>query len=302
VRIRLLLLLPALVVLTGCGGGSSFPSKELSTPAKTVFPVPPPNATVFAREAGGDALALGVAPATGGTLARVSVVDPNSNGLAGLTVRLRIGRAWKPAPACGPGCYQATFATTRPKAVDVDVRGSLKTTWHVALPPSSWPPPDATSILQKADKTWRALRSLTIADRLATDPKHSIFTIWHMVAPDRVQYRVRTGGAAVIIGSRRWDRAAGGPWVKSVQSPPLRQPVPFWVAFDDARILDTTPTAWRISFYDPRTPAWFEVIVDQRTFRTLDLRMTTAAHFMHDTYSGFNAPTRIVPPVGSSAQ
>jgi hypothetical protein len=32
-----------------------------------------------------------------------------------------------------------------------------------------------------------------------------------------------------------------------------------------------------------------------RTLRTLDLRMTTAAHFLHHRYTGFNAPVTIAP-------
>jgi hypothetical protein len=31
--------------------------------------------------------------------------------------------------------------------------------------------------------------------------------------------------------------------------------------------------------------------------RTLDLRMVASAHFMHDSYSAFDARTRIRPPV-----
>ena len=41
---------------------------------------------------------------------------------------------------------------------------------------------------------------------------------------------------------------------------------------------------WHVSFYDPRTPAWFLVAIDKKTLRTLDLHMTATAHFMHDTY------------------
>ena len=53
---------------------------------------------------------------------------------------------------------------------------------------------------------------------------------------------------------------------------------------------------WDVSFFDPRTPAWFEVLLDRRTLRTFDLRMNTTAHFMHDTYGPFNARLAIEPP------
>ena len=53
---------------------------------------------------------------------------------------------------------------------------------------------------------------------------------------------------------------------------------------------------WQISFFDPSTPAWFDVMVDQRTRRVLDMHMIATAHFMHDTYSHFDATPAVVPP------
>jgi hypothetical protein len=46
----------------------------------------------------------------------------------------------------------------------------------------------------------------------------------------------------------------------------------------------------------PETPAWFTVVLDRQTLRTLDLRMITTAHFMHDVYGPFNQPFRLRPP------
>jgi hypothetical protein len=54
--------------------------------------------------------------------------------------------------------------------------------------------------------------------------------------------------------------------------------------------------AWRITFFDPRTPAWFTVVLDKKTLRTLDLRMVTTAHFMHDVYGPFNQPVQLRAP------
>jgi hypothetical protein len=53
---------------------------------------------------------------------------------------------------------------------------------------------------------------------------------------------------------------------------------------------------WRISFFDPKTPGWFLVAIDRTTYRTLDVQMTAAAHFMHDSYSSFNTSIKIAPP------
>ena len=97
----------------------------------------------------------------------------------------------------------------------------------------------------------------------------------------------------------RWDRTGNGPWKASPQSP-LRLPAPPWSRVRDARVLrrgvDRGRPVWVIAFLDPTIPAWFEAQVDRRTFRTLDVHMTAAAHFMHDRYSRFDAPLTIRPP------
>ena len=76
----------------------------------------------------------------------------------------------------------------------------------------------------------------------------------------------------------------------------MKQPVPVWQSATDAHVVGQTATTWRITFYDPRTPAWFAVVVDKRTFHTLDLRMITTAHFMHERYRSFDSASAIVPP------
>lgn len=121
-----------------------------------------------------------------------------------------------------------------------------------------------------------------------------------MQTPDRVAYQVVGGWAAVIVGGRRWDRAPGDArWVSSPQTR-LTQPRPPWVSVKDAHLLGTVTArgrrAWRISFFDPGTPGWFEVTVDRRTKHTLELRMVATAHFMRDVFSSFDRTPPIAPP------
>jgi hypothetical protein len=72
------------------------------------------------------------------------------------------------------------------------------------------------------------------------------------------------------------------------------------VAVSDAHIVGSgrigRHAVWRVSFFDPKSQAWFLVSIDKRTARTLDMRMRATAHFMHDRYGQFNAPLTIVPP------
>ena len=54
--------------------------------------------------------------------------------------------------------------------------------------------------------------------------------------------------------------------------------------------------AVRVSFFDPATPAWFMLVLDPVTHRTLDLNMVTSAHFMHDVFRAFDSTPPIVRP------
>lgn len=178
------------------------------------------------------------------------------------------------------------------------MQGDPATRWRVALP-TAWPPSDAQKLITRAGRVWRSLHSLTYTDRTASDEHHAVKSTWRVEEPGQVAYQVKGGWAGVIIGDRRWDRPPGGRWVESAQTR-VHQPVPVWVSATNAHVLGTEVRhgrpIWRVSFFDPRTPAWFDVALDRETLRTLELRMITTAHFMHEVYSGFNTTPAIRVP------
>jgi len=295
----------AAAVLLRPGSGAQTPPAQAArspapAPAHPGFPEPPPGAVVFSRRLGSDALALGVVPERGRVLLQASVLGPQGSGVSGLAAAFTVQGARQSATPCGPGCYRATLATSgRPAGVALELRGRRATRWQVALP-ESWPPPDASALLARAGRVWRALRSLSFRESLASGAGEVVRSTWQMQAPDRLAYQVRGGWAAVIVGGRRWDRSpGGGRWVASPQTR-LTQPVPFWVSVRDAHVLGTGTVqgraVWRVSFFDPGTPAWFTVALDRSTLRTLELQMITTAHFMYDVYTSFNATPAILPP------
>jgi hypothetical protein len=248
---------------------------------------------LYARQLGGEALALGVVPGSGSVLAQASVLSGQGRGVSGLRVSLN----GKPAASCGAGCYRATLAGM-PKKVTVRVR---TTSWPVELP-AAWPPPDGTAIVDRATAAWRALDSLSFDEHLASDAVHATTSAWRIQAPDRVAYRIAGGGPeGIVVGDRRWDRTT--PKARWVESPQLRltQPVPPWTAVEDAHVLGVETVrgrrVWRVSFFDPGTPAWFSVAIDRKTYRTLESEMITTAHFMHDAYGSFDSTPTIRPPV-----
>lgn len=265
------------------------------------FPAPPAGAVLFARADGSNVLALAVAPRGRSLLLQASVLGTQGKGVEGLDVSFTLQRRSARAAACGPGCYRTLLPVAgRPQAVLVDVRGATAAThWRVALP-SPWPPANATALMARTDRVWRSLRSLTFRERLASDSSHAVESVWRAAAPDRIAYTVKGGYSSVVIGGRRWDRAPGGRWVESSQTAPIHQPVPFWTAVTNARVLGSATLrghdVWRVSFFDPGTPGWFEVAIDKRTLHTLELSMFATAHFMHDVYSGFDQSAGISPP------
>jgi hypothetical protein len=283
------------------GGSMALPT---IAPAAPGFPAPTAGSVVFAREAGANVLALGVVPRSGDLQLQASVLDGDGHGVSGLRVVFSAGGVQRVGAACGAGCYRVTVSPARsPDAVSLVVSGRATSTgWRVALP-AVWPAPDGTAIMARASRVWRSLRSLAYVERLAADPTNRQTSDWRVAAPDRAAYTIRGHGGGIVIGARRWDRSTpAGRWVESSQSAPITEPVPFWAGVSNAHVLGTVSAAgrpaWLVSFFDPRTPAWFEATVEKQTGRTLELRMFAAAHFMHDSYRSFDSAPAVVPPAG----
>jgi len=283
----------------GTGGGGNRSGRgtveggRIATPDFPGFPSPPPGAVVLAQEAGTRALALAVEPG----LARVSILRLSGEGQSGLDVSLRFGqREPVSADPCGPGCYQVRPKGLPPSLVTVRIG---RTPYRFDLP--KLPAPGATAIVARAADTWNSLRTLVWRERLASSPSDVLVTEYRAVAPHSLSYTIEGASAAVIIGGTRWDRPSPtGRWASSPQNPPLRQPQPFWHGVTAAHILGTarvgSHAVWRVSFFDPSTPSWFEASIDKKTYRTLTLDMIAAAHFMHHVYGPFDAPIELHPP------
>jgi len=293
----------ALAHSTPSAGSSTSGPQAAATPAvpaatETRFPAPPKGALVLSREDRDLAVGLAVARRGGKLALQASVIGPESPA-KGLNVAFRpSGRGAVPARDCGPGCYRAEVSATR--AVRVTIRGSGRPGSSVAFPlPASVPGRSAAALVHRAERAWRGLHTLVVHDRLASGPGNAITTLWHFAAPDRQSYAIRNGPRAVVIGARRWDRLPGHGWQASQQDP-IRTPVPLWESVANARLLGTETLrgrpVWRISFFDPQIQAWFTIWVDRKTARTLELRMTAQAHFMHQVYGPFDRPLAIVPP------
>jgi hypothetical protein len=151
----------------------------------------------------------------------------------------------------------------------------------------------------RATRAFRALRSVDYVERLASSARSRVVADFTLERPNRLEYRIRGGASGIVIGSRRWDRARGGRWEVSEQTP-LPQPEPIWVGrITNAYVLANTASDFVVSFLNRNGPAWFTVRLDRRTMLPRELSMTAAAHFMTHRYTRFNAPPRIKAPTSS---
>jgi copper transport protein len=259
------------------------PGRDRTAAAAVATGPPPlsaPRMVVQAQEAGD----YGVALAYRAPGEEVTVLGPDGQGVNGLSVKVN-GVATGP---CGSGCYGA-FVPLR-RTATVTVNGDKLT---FAIPTHPTPAP---ALVARATRTFRALRSVDYVERLASSPRNKVVSDFTLERPNKLEYRIRGGASGIIIGTRRWDRARGQPWVESGQTP-LPQPEPIWAGhFTNAFLLETTPTTYVVSFLKPLGPTWFTLRLDRKTLRPHSLRMTTAAHFMTHRYERFNAPPRIKPP------
>ena len=248
-------------------------------------PPPAPGAVVVADEAG----PLGVAIAVEGKRLTATVLSPAGGGLTGL--RVHIDGAL--AVACGSGCYRTVgVAPGRIIVVQVDGFGPTQSV-SLGVPLETAP---ADALVRHARAAYRALRSVTYRERLASDVTHAIVAHWTLEKPNRIEYTIPGGAQGIVIGAKRWDREKPtGRWIESSQTP-LPQPATQWTHATNARVLDQTSTTITVSFVDSTIPAWFTVRFDRKTLLPRFLQMTAAAHFMVETYRTFNAPRAIRPP------
>jgi copper transport protein len=279
-----LMLLAGLVVavafLTDLRPGRDRTAAAAVASAKGPPPLPAKEMVVQAGELGDWAVALAVrSPGE-----EVTVLGSDGTGVNGLSVAIDGVHAGP----CGSGCYGA-FAPVR-RVMTVAVAGR---TLDFRVPAHARP---AGALVLRATRAFRNLRSVDYVERLASSPLNRVVANFTLERPNRLEYRIRGGASGILIGSRRWDRSGKGPWVPSPQEP-TPQPEPIWAGHvTNAFLIDSTPKSYVIAFMKPLGPTWFTVEFDRRTLLPLNLRMTTAAHFMRHVYTHFNAPPRIKPP------
>jgi hypothetical protein len=186
-----------------------------------------------------------------------------------------------------------------PGEIDVRILGpGAPASARFALP-ASWTPAD--ELLARATRVYDHLRTLVYDEHLESGQGDELDARWRVEAPDRLAYQIAGGPSAVVVGGRRWDRSPGSEWIEGPQDP-LSLPAPPWTeAVTNVSLLGSETLGGRetsvVSFLDRASlPTWFTIWVEKGTGRTLQVQMTTAAHFMRQHYRSFDEPLRIEPP------
>ena len=242
-------------------------------PTATAPVLPPRDAVVDARELG--SLAVGVARTPGS--ATVTLLDSDGTAASGRSVRIDGAKT----VSCGAGCYRASAR-----------RGQLRVTVDGATLAFDLPErlPDAGSLLRAVTDAYRSSKTIVFDETLGSSPRNKQTSRFTVVAPHSLSYAIRGGPAAIVIGTRRWDRDhAGARWLESQQTP-VDVTQPYWAS--PTNVHQIAPNV--LTFLDRRIPAWFHVTLDRGL--PTRMRMTAAAHFMVDRYAGFDVPAAVSPP------
>ena len=267
----------AVAILTELAPGRNASRSPAAAPLAAALPpkLPPRGAVVDARELG--SLAVGIAREPRRTT--VTIIGPDATGVDGRDVRVN-GVA---APSCGSGCYRAPSPRSGPLRVSI---AGHTLTFRIAATA-----PDATALLARITRTYRASHTIVFDETLASSPTNAQTTRFTVVAPHSLSYQTRSGGpGAIVIGARRWDRStAGSPWQPTTQTP-IDVTSPYWVRPTNAHLVGPNT----ITFLDRRIPAFFRVTYEGS--RPTVSHMTAAAHFMTDRYVGFDVPAAVSPP------
>ena len=168
--------------------------------------------------------------------------------------------------------------------------------------PRAGPRRPTPALVARAGRVFRALRTLVIHERLASNSRNAIDTIYLVEAPNRMAYTIRGGPRAVVIGRSALGQASR-PEVGALlpgAAPPARAVLGLGPGPERAAARHR-PGRGRpvriVSFYDPKLPAWF--VLDRRPAHRPAARPAhDGAGALHaPPYSGFDRPLRIVPPV-----
>ena len=205
---------------------------------------------------------------------------------------------------CGGGCTRFSLPA-RPARLTVltTERGRTFTTTL----PADWRAGQgatARQLLDRAEATMRSLRSFRETERVTSGPGTFALTRYRLRAPDRLAYSTNTGVETIQIGAIQWAHTRGLPFTRTRVPGGLPFRTRSWfrwtpyarsVQLLGRRRLAGRPVA-ELALFDPGTPVWFRLLIDERSGRVLREQLVARSRFITHRYHGFDAPVSIRPP------
>jgi copper transport protein len=287
------------------------------------FPLPPRQADQAARQVGRvpactacplptparDELSVG---AQAGSQTVAAWVRRRGGGLTGTVRALDFrGRPARQAPrvpgartaTCGPGCVSFALASAPPELRVLVGEGGRS---YAAALPVRWDPAGARrarGLLDRAERTMRALRSVVEDERVTSGPGTLAVARYWLRAPDRVAYRTGAGAQSVQIGARQWVRVGRGPWAQA----PAAGGLPFrtrtwfrWTPYArSVALLGESGGVARIALMDPGTPVWVRLWIERRSGRVRREELVAPARLIRHRFHSFDRPVAIRAPRGA---
>lgn len=218
---------------------------------------------------------------------------------------------------CGIGCIQVKLAQAPPLVtVAVSMHGR---TYRATLPLRSVPGSAgfAGRLVSAVARSSRELRSVAIQESLGSGHGPIDVTHYSVQAPNRFAYRLvrarQAIGDTIVVGTRQWTRrGAGREWTAGRYGAGTAHfssgaYLDWWTPYATHARLLAIAAAGGVEQADVATTndvpglgtVWLRLGIDLTHVRVLRIQMVTVAHFMTQTWTGFNAAMQIRPPVAS---
>lgn len=205
--------------------------------------------------------------------------------------------------SCGPGCQRVSTVGER---IRVELRDGGRR--QVAMLPARWHrngSARARILLGRAQARMRGLRGVRQTEVTTSGPGSYARTDYRLRAPDRLRYVTNGRNEAVVIARRRWFRAADIAWQREPYGSGIAFSTRSWFRWSSYATSVRLLREWsrdgrgyaELALMDPGTPVWTRLTVALDDMRVLRELQTTGGHLTTNTYSRFDRPDRIEPPL-----
>ena len=158
------------------------------------------------------------------------------------------------------------------------------------------------SLLAGADAAMNKLTSLRERQAIAAGGT-PVTTVYEWAAPDRLRTTSDVGGAMIVVGTRRFDRAGNGQWLENTWPEPGGYRWPQFIFAKTAAEVTLLGReqvdgidCWVVTFLDTAADARITLWIGVDDSLIRQQRMYAIGHYMQSTFYDFNVPIAIEVP------